>query len=400
MNGGGLFETGAGGSAPKHVQQLVKENYLRWDSLGEFLALAASLRAPRRDHRQPARPGPRRHPRPGHRHVPRTRTSRPRARSASIDNRGSHFYLALYWAQELAAADRRPRARRGVRRPRRDARRQRADDRRRADRRPGLAGRHRRLLPPRRRQGVGGDAPVGRRSTTRSPRLAETAPDLASVRRRPTTTPEAGPTTRFGPALLALAMGGFAIGTTEFMAMGLLPQVADGVGVSIPTAGHLISAYALGVVVGAPVLAFSRRPAAAARPAGRPDGRRTPPRTSLSARRRLLRAAVSLPLPVRRPARRLFGVASLVAAEPGPARPRGPRRRHGDDRAVGRQRRRRPRRDLARHSLGWRSAFWVAPALAVLTAALVVAFLPAPAPATPKPPAARAAACSRSRRSG
>ena len=48
MNGGGLFETGAGGSAPKHVQQLVKENYLRWDSLGEFFALAASLRAPRR----------------------------------------------------------------------------------------------------------------------------------------------------------------------------------------------------------------------------------------------------------------------------------------------------------------------------------------------------------------
>src|ERR1700712_3460622 len=61
---------------------------------------------------------------------------------------------------------------------------------------------------------------------------------------------------RYGLAVLALAMGGFAIGTTEFMAMGLLPQVADGVDVSIPTAGHLISAYALGVVVGAPVLAF------------------------------------------------------------------------------------------------------------------------------------------------
>ena len=51
INGGGLFETGAGGSAPKHVQQLVKENYLRWDSLGEFFALAASLRAPRRARR-------------------------------------------------------------------------------------------------------------------------------------------------------------------------------------------------------------------------------------------------------------------------------------------------------------------------------------------------------------
>src|SRR6476646_2695084 len=57
-------------------------------------------------------------------------------------------------------------------------------------------------------------------------------------------------------AVLALAMGGFAIGTTEFVTMGLLPQIADGVGTSIPVAGHVISAYALGVVVGAPVLAF------------------------------------------------------------------------------------------------------------------------------------------------
>ena len=70
------------------------------------------------------------------------------------------------------------------------------------------------------------------------------------------TTPTPVRPARYGPAVLALAMGGFAIGTTEFMAMGLLPQVADGVGVSIPSAGHLISAYALGVVVGAPVLAF------------------------------------------------------------------------------------------------------------------------------------------------
>ena len=64
------------------------------------------------------------------------------------------------------------------------------------------------------------------------------------------------PTARLGPAVFALATGGFAIGTTEFVTMGLLPQVADGVAVSIPTAGHLISAYALGVVVGAPLLAF------------------------------------------------------------------------------------------------------------------------------------------------
>src|SRR6476469_10464346 len=61
---------------------------------------------------------------------------------------------------------------------------------------------------------------------------------------------------RFLPAMLALGMGGFTIGTTEFVAMGLLPEIADGVQVSIPSAGHLISAYALGVVVGAPVLAF------------------------------------------------------------------------------------------------------------------------------------------------
>jgi MFS transporter, DHA1 family, inner membrane transport protein len=72
-----------------------------------------------------------------------------------------------------------------------------------------------------------------------------------------TTSPDTGtPTSHFVLAVLALAMGGFAIGTTEFVTMGLLPQVADGVGISIPAAGHLISAYAVGVVVGAPVLAF------------------------------------------------------------------------------------------------------------------------------------------------
>ncbi|TDC24595.1 NADP-dependent isocitrate dehydrogenase [Streptomyces sp. 8K308] len=101
MNGGGLFETGAGGSAPKHVQQLVKENYLRWDSLGEFLALAVSFE-----------------------HLAQTtgnaraqvladtldratatflnEDKSPSRRLGGIDNRGSHFYLALYWARELA----------------------------------------------------------------------------------------------------------------------------------------------------------------------------------------------------------------------------------------------------------------------------------------------------------
>ena len=102
INGGGLFETGAGGSAPKHVQQLLAENYLRWDSLGEFLALAVSFE-----------------------HLAQTTDNRraqvladtldratgtlldenrsPSRKLGGIDNRGSHFYLALYWARELAA---------------------------------------------------------------------------------------------------------------------------------------------------------------------------------------------------------------------------------------------------------------------------------------------------------
>jgi isocitrate dehydrogenase len=102
MNGGGLFETGAGGSAPKHVQQFVEEGYLRWDSLGEFLALGVSLE-----------------------HLGQTQNNAkalvlsetldaanekflendksPARKVGEIDNRGSHFYLALYWAQALAA---------------------------------------------------------------------------------------------------------------------------------------------------------------------------------------------------------------------------------------------------------------------------------------------------------
>ena len=102
MNGGGLFETGAGGSAPKHVQQLVKENYLRWDSLGEFFALAASFEHLAAREGNAARAGAGRHPRPGDREPSSTRTSRPTRKLGGIDNRGSHFYLALYWAQELA----------------------------------------------------------------------------------------------------------------------------------------------------------------------------------------------------------------------------------------------------------------------------------------------------------
>jgi isocitrate dehydrogenase len=102
MNGGGLFETGAGGSAPKHVEQFIEEGHLRWDSLGEFLALAASLE-----------------------HLSQTtgnekamvlaetldqatgqlldNNKSPERNVGEIDNRGSHFYIALYWAQALAA---------------------------------------------------------------------------------------------------------------------------------------------------------------------------------------------------------------------------------------------------------------------------------------------------------
>jgi len=101
MNGGGLFETGAGGSAPKHVQQFVAENYLRWDSLGEFLALAASL-----EHLAEQADEPRAKvladalDRATARFLENDKS--PARKVGEIDNRGSHFYLALYWAQELA----------------------------------------------------------------------------------------------------------------------------------------------------------------------------------------------------------------------------------------------------------------------------------------------------------
>ncbi len=103
MNGGGLFETGAGGSAPKHVQQLVAENYLRWDSLGEFLALAESFR------HEGAR-GNARAQLLGDTLDRATGTlldenKSPARRVGQIDNRGSHFWLARYWAQELASQD-------------------------------------------------------------------------------------------------------------------------------------------------------------------------------------------------------------------------------------------------------------------------------------------------------
>ncbi|MBB6628873.1 NADP-dependent isocitrate dehydrogenase [Nocardioides sp. KIGAM211] len=101
MNGGGLFETGAGGSAPKHVQQLVKENYLRWDSLGEFFALAASLEhlAGYDDNARARVLGETLDKATG---TFLENDKSPTRRIGGIDNRGSHFYLAMYWAQELA----------------------------------------------------------------------------------------------------------------------------------------------------------------------------------------------------------------------------------------------------------------------------------------------------------
>ncbi|PRZ40976.1 isocitrate dehydrogenase [Antricoccus suffuscus] len=102
INGGGLFETGAGGSAPKHVQQLMKENHLRWDSLGEFLALASSF-----EHMATTTNNARAQiladtlDRATGTFLDENKS--PSRKSGEIDNRGSHYYLALYWAQELAA---------------------------------------------------------------------------------------------------------------------------------------------------------------------------------------------------------------------------------------------------------------------------------------------------------
>jgi len=101
LNGGGLFETGAGGSAPKHVQQFQEEGYLRWDSLGEFLALAASL-----EHLSKASDNPSAKiladtlDRANAKFLESNKS--PARKVGEIDNRGSHFYLALYWAQALA----------------------------------------------------------------------------------------------------------------------------------------------------------------------------------------------------------------------------------------------------------------------------------------------------------
>ncbi|WP_448141395.1 NADP-dependent isocitrate dehydrogenase [Stenotrophomonas sepilia] len=104
MAGGGLFETGAGGSAPKHVQQFVEEDYLRWDSLGEFLALAASLEhLGNRYDNAAARVLAKALDEANGQFLDNDKS--PSRKLGGIDNRGSHFYIALYWAQALAAQD-------------------------------------------------------------------------------------------------------------------------------------------------------------------------------------------------------------------------------------------------------------------------------------------------------
>ncbi|WP_019605358.1 NADP-dependent isocitrate dehydrogenase [Teredinibacter turnerae] len=102
MNGGGLFETGAGGSAPKHVEQFVQENHLRWDSLGEFLALAASFEHYGVVHSsEQAKVLADTLDKATAKFLDNNKS--PSRKVGELDNRGSHFYLALYWAQELAA---------------------------------------------------------------------------------------------------------------------------------------------------------------------------------------------------------------------------------------------------------------------------------------------------------
>lgn len=199
--------------------------------------------------------------------------------------------------------------------------------------------------------------------------MTTTAPDL----RTPTPRYTARHVTL---ATIALAMGGFAIGTTEFVTMGLLPEMADGVGVSIPTAGHVISAYALGVVVGAPLIAvfgarLPRRGLLLALMAAFAAGNAG---SALAASYEALAAARFLS---GLPHGAFFGVASLVAAsmvDPG---------RRG--RAVSLVMLGLPVANvvgvpaatwMGQH-VGWRSAYWAVTVLGALTVALVAAFVPA-----------------------
>jgi DHA1 family inner membrane transport protein len=202
----------------------------------------------------------------------------------------------------------------------------------------------------------------------------ESAPALSGRARRLEAARRGSPL-QIAFALFALAMGGFAIGTTEFVSMGLLPQLADGVGVSIPTAGHVISAYALGVVVGAPLIAVF--------------GARLPRRELLiglmaiflvgNAASALATGFTQLTLArffAGMPHGAYFGVASLVAADLVTPERRG--------RAVSRVMLGLGMANVAgvpaatwlgQHA-GWRSAYWLVSVLAAVTAALVLWLVP------------------------
>ena len=160
LAGGGMFETGAGGSAPKHVEQLVKENYLRWDSLGEFLALAASFEHLAASHRQRPRADSRRHAGPGDGDLPeREQGAGPQSSVESTTAAAT----STWPCSGPRSSRRRPRTRRSPPPSRsfaQDVAGQRVDHRRGAPGRPGLSGGPRRLLSSRSCQGGGGHAPV------------------------------------------------------------------------------------------------------------------------------------------------------------------------------------------------------------------------------------------------
>ena len=146
MDGGALFETGAGGSAPKHVEQFLQEGHLRWDSLGEFLALAESL-----DHMGRATNNAKAKVFAEALHKANTKfldtDKSPSRKVGELDTRGSHFYLALYWAEALAAQTQDKELQARFAKVAKQLAGQRGQDRRRAERRAGAAGRHRRVLP-------------------------------------------------------------------------------------------------------------------------------------------------------------------------------------------------------------------------------------------------------------
>ncbi|CUR60932.1 Arabinose efflux permease family protein [metagenome] len=179
----------------------------------------------------------------------------------------------------------------------------------------------------------------------------------------------------FGLAVLALGMGGFAIGTTEFVTMGLLPQISRGVDVTIPTGGHVISAYAVGVVVGAPVLAFlgarlPRRALLVALMAAFAVGNGVSALATSYEQLMVARFAAGLPHGA------YFGVASLVAASM--ARPSRKGRAVSQvmlglsvANVLGV-----PAATVLGQELGWRSAFWAVSVLGLVTLALVAWFVP------------------------